>query len=112
MRATFKILGLAAVVLAGIGLAAQPAYAGGGKKHHHGHHHKHHKHHWHGWGWGIGGFGAGLALGYALNQPSQPQVQYVPVQPTYYYPANPYAPTYYAPAPVPGQVPVGPVIVP
>jgi hypothetical protein len=95
MRKLFTIAGLvAALALVGGTLTAAPAHAGGGgggKKHHHGHYH-------HGYYWGLGGLGAGLALGYALNAYSQPQVEYVPAP--VYYPYAPAYPYYYAPAPV------------
>ena len=57
-------------------------------------------------GLGFGGLGAGLALGYALNQPT---VEYV--YPAPFYPAYPTYPAYYpyyvpAPMPAPYGVPV------
>lgn len=100
MRKLFTIVGLAALVATvGVGFTANEALAGhGGKKHHH--------HGGHGWGWGVGGFASGLALGYALNQPSQPTVVYQSYPAPVYYgcnPYNPYAPCY---APAPAYYPV------
>lgn len=97
MRKFIAIFGLAAVLaVAGAGFTSNEALAHGGH-----HHHRHHGH----WGWGFGGLASGLALGFALNQPSTPSVQYV--YPTYYG-CNPYNPYYpcVAPAPAPIVVPV------
>lgn len=99
MKKFLTILGLAVVLAtAGAGFASNQALAGGGG----GKHHHHHNKHWGYWGWGAGGFASGLALGYVLNQPSEPAVQYVPY-PAYPYPvyqAYPAYNPYFAPVPV------------
>jgi hypothetical protein len=123
MRKLITSVAIAAIIaVAGIGATSAPAFADHGKKHHHGkhHHHKHHHHkhhgHYNGVYWGLGGLATGLALGYAYNSYSQPQVQYVPA-PAPVYPAapaytyDPYTGQYYQAAPAYYYAPA-PTIVP
>ncbi len=105
MKKFLAIFGLAVVLAtAGAGFTSNDALAGGGGKKHHHHHGNGH------WGWGVGGLASGLALGFALNQPSEPVVQYqyvpYPAYPAYPYPVYQAYPAY---NPYLAPVPVSPV---